>query len=232
MSKELIDRLISYIPNGDGHNSQYANDLADAVALLEAKAAPVGELREAFEAWAASVGYHTERDMFQREKYQSSLTWELWRVWQAGAAYQRQSGVVMPDGWKAGFKLHEIHRALDCGLPTPSYWAETCDGEPHVHTKLWLGLPPGCGSFHSSRFWPLYGVSMIAATPSAPATVQRVNAQLLEALEELLDAYSKPDDRICCAGTHCGCMGATKHQLAEHDARAAIAAARQEGGKV
>ena len=42
--------------------------------------------REAFEAWAASVGYHTERDMFQREKYQSSLTWELWRVWQARAA--------------------------------------------------------------------------------------------------------------------------------------------------
>ena len=42
--------------------------------------------RKAFEAWAASVGYHTERDMFQREKYQSTLTWELWRVWQARAA--------------------------------------------------------------------------------------------------------------------------------------------------
>lgn len=42
--------------------------------------------RAAFEEWAASVGYHTERDMFQREKYQSTLTWELWRVWQARAA--------------------------------------------------------------------------------------------------------------------------------------------------
>lgn len=52
--------------------------------------------REAFEAWAESVGYHTERDMFQPDKYQSTLTFELWRVWQAGAAYQRQSGVVKP----------------------------------------------------------------------------------------------------------------------------------------
>ena len=50
MSKELIERLMSYIPSGDGHNSQYANDLADAVAILEAKAAPVGE-REAVYGW-------------------------------------------------------------------------------------------------------------------------------------------------------------------------------------
>ena len=42
--------------------------------------------REAFEAWATSVGYHTERDMFQRDKYQSTVTWELWRVWQARAS--------------------------------------------------------------------------------------------------------------------------------------------------
>lgn len=42
--------------------------------------------RAAFEAWATSVGYHTERDMFQHEKYQSTVTWELWRVWQARAS--------------------------------------------------------------------------------------------------------------------------------------------------
>jgi len=77
------------------------------------------------------------------------------------AQTEQQSVAVVPEEWKAGFKLHEIHKALDCGLPAPSYWAETCDGEPHVHTKLWSGLP-GCGSFHSSRFWPLYGVSMLA----------------------------------------------------------------------
>ena len=39
MSKELIERLKSYIPNGDGYNSQYANDLADAVDALESAAA-------------------------------------------------------------------------------------------------------------------------------------------------------------------------------------------------
>ena len=51
MSKELIDRLKSYIPSGDGHNSQYANDLADAVELLEAA--------DALEAKAAPVAYIT-----------------------------------------------------------------------------------------------------------------------------------------------------------------------------
>lgn len=38
--RELLERLRSYIPNGDGHNSQYANDLADAVVALEGFAAP------------------------------------------------------------------------------------------------------------------------------------------------------------------------------------------------
>ena len=61
--------------------------------LATAQPAADGE-REAFEAWAASVGYHTERDMFQREKYQSSLTWELWRVWQARAAQPQQAVAV------------------------------------------------------------------------------------------------------------------------------------------
>ena len=80
-------------------------------------------------------------------------------------------GEQVREEWKTGFKLHEVHKALDCGLPLPSYWAETCDGEPYVHTKLWRELP-GCGSFHSSRFWPLYGVSKLAATPSAVSQEQ------------------------------------------------------------
>lgn len=74
---------------------------AELRAAMEAQSAPAGE-REAFEAWAASVGYHTERDMFQREKYQSTLTWELWRVWQASSAQQRTqaAGVpVIPQQW-------------------------------------------------------------------------------------------------------------------------------------
>lgn len=50
--------------------------------------------REAFEAWAASVGYHTERDMFQREKYQSSLTWELGAPDNARAAQPQQAVAV------------------------------------------------------------------------------------------------------------------------------------------
>lgn len=49
---------------------------------------------------------------------------------------------------------------------------------------------------------------------------------LLQSLEELLDAFSKPDQRICCSGIDCGCMGATTYKQAEHYARAAIAKAR------
>lgn len=48
---------------------------------------------------------------------------------------------------------------------------------------------------------------------------------LKDSLENLLDAYSRPDDRICCSGAGCGCMGATNHQQAEHYAKEAIARA-------
>ena len=69
----------------------------------------------------------------------------------------------------------------------------------------------------------------ILSAPSAPATVQGVNAQLLEALEE------------CAASLAWNCFGECRAihagrimpaQMALETARAAIAAARQEGGKV
>lgn len=105
MSKELIDRLKSYIPSGDGHNSQYANDLADAVAVLEAKAVPVGKLREAFEAWMIEVEGVRIRPRFDRvtagpfaDDYRDGQIQGAWNVWQACAAYQRQQAreVVIP----------------------------------------------------------------------------------------------------------------------------------------
>ena len=37
---ELADRLESFIPRGDGYNSDYANTLVEAVEVLRAKAAP------------------------------------------------------------------------------------------------------------------------------------------------------------------------------------------------
>jgi hypothetical protein len=52
--------------------------------------------------------------------------------------------------------------------------------------------------------------------------------ELLLALEDLLAAYSKPDERLCCDGRDCGCMGSTIHQQAEHYARVAIEKARGE----
>lgn len=48
---------------------------------------------------------------------------------------------------------------------------------------------------------------------------------LLIALRDLLHAYSTPNDRVCCDGRDCGCMGITEHQQAEHYAEEAIAKA-------
>jgi hypothetical protein len=48
---------------------------------------------------------------------------------------------------------------------------------------------------------------------------------LLGSLKDMLEAYSKPDQQICCDGHHCGCMGSTVQQMAEHYAREAIAKA-------
>lgn len=71
-----------------------------------------------------------------------------------------------------------------------------------------------------------------ACGPTEQQEQQEANARLiaaapdlLEALENLMAAYSQPEDRICCNGVDCGCMGATTYQQAEHYARAAIAKA-------
>jgi len=65
--------------------------------------------RADFEKWAASVGYHTERDRFQREHYQSTLTWELWRVWQARASLP----VGVPNGYMPIPTAEQLADALD-----------------------------------------------------------------------------------------------------------------------
>ena len=65
----------------------------------------------------------------------------------------------------------------------------------------------------------------ILSAPSAPATVQGVNTQLLEALEGMMQVYggSKCSDGLP--------KSATELELLD-EARTAIAAARKEGGKV
>ena len=75
----------------------------EALATHTATAASVSDEREAFEAWATSQGYNTERDMFQRDMYQSTLTWELWRVWQARADLRPAQAGVQHFGWAYDF---------------------------------------------------------------------------------------------------------------------------------
>jgi hypothetical protein len=49
-------------------------------------------------------------------------------------------------------------------------------------------------------------------------------ANVVVQLENLLSVYQRPDERMCCDGRECGCMGATAYQEAEHFARAALRA--------
>lgn len=37
-------------------------------------------------------------------------------------------------------------------------------------------------------------------------------------MDTILEVLSKPDQRLCCDGRECGCMGATEHQQALHHA--------------
>ncbi|HCA6585646.1 TPA: hypothetical protein MXV30_004524 [Pseudomonas aeruginosa] len=69
------------------------------------------------------------------------------------------------------------------------------------------------------------GSDEVIAEAEANTRLTSAAPELLEALENLMAAYSQPEDRICCNGVDCGCMGATTYQQAEHYARAAIAKA-------
>lgn len=72
----------------------------------------------------------------------------------------------------------------------------------------------------------------IAYVHQGAITNAKANASLIAAAPELLDAlkgvmraYSEPDSQICCSGHHCGCMGATLRDQANHYASEAIAKA-------
>ena len=97
------------------------------------------------------------------------------------ALYSAPQPSAVPDGWKLA--------------------VDNVAGYAHLYNS-------GSGIIHEIR---AEHARLLAAAPSAPATVQGVNAQLLEALEELIYAHTDKAKAL---------------------ATAAIAAARQEGGKV
>lgn len=106
------------------------------------------------------------------------------------------------------------------GTPGPWCISENAYGKVFIHGGKALTTSVGTeyreliagGNSHDTLTLP--NARLIAAAPD-----------LLEALQDLLEAYSKPDERLCCDGWCCGCMGATIHQQAEHYAISAIAKA-------
>lgn len=105
---------------------------------------------------------------------------------------------------------------------TEGEWFAKRDGWSTVYVECRIGggmlqEVAACGPTASGPDEQEANARLIAAAPD-----------LLEALENLLGAYSKPDQRMCCSGTDCGCMGTTIYDQAEHYARSAIARARGE----
>ncbi len=107
-----------------------------------------------------------------------------------------------------GFERYGMHGAA----PVFHNWTE--DGWGGKPKRVFeLAVEAGGREHHASWFALIDhpNAHLIAAAPD-----------LLDAIKDLLEAYSKPDRRLCCDGRDCGCRGATVHQQAEHYARRAI----------
>ena len=82
---ELADRLESFIPRGDGYNSDYANTLAEAVEVLRAKAAPA-EVPYALRQWA--MDDEPESTLFD-EGYNAARRWVKMQLEKPAEPFQK-----------------------------------------------------------------------------------------------------------------------------------------------
>lgn len=108
---------------------------------------------------------------------------------------------------------------------TPGPWVIIPGGDEWSSGRI-ATIEPRPETMVDVNYWIVAEVNYRRDEHTANANLIAAAPDLLEALENLIDAYSRPDDRICCSGAGCGCMGATLHQQAEHYAKAAIARAK------
>jgi len=106
-----------------------------------------------------------------------------------------------------------------------SRFAYTWDFQgPHVNFVL---SPYGSDRLSSGDL--RYLVSRLSELEANVAAKDAETERLRGALGVMLEAYSKPEIRLCCEGRECPCLGATSHQEAEHFARAALQPKEGEG---
>lgn len=111
----------------------------------------------------------------------------------------------------------------DTTRQTPGPWRLTQVHTPEdAYGNWYFSIKSGKG-FHDEDE---QGFELTGLINPKDAHIAAAAPELLLAIEELLNAYSKPDERLCCDGRDCGCMGSTVHQQAEHYARVAVAKAR------
>ena len=105
MSKELIEKLRAFAPYASPNAADLMHEAANA---LEAKAAPVGEPVYQLQCREIGEGDWCPCDLRHYTYCQRApeMDTRIVEVPQAGAAYQRQSGVVMPEYQDAEGLLH------------------------------------------------------------------------------------------------------------------------------
>lgn len=112
--RELLERLRSYIPNGDGYNSQYANDLADAAEAIERLSATSPAGVDGLEV----VGWYRMDDRKAITPYPSvCATWHKMGV-KVGAAYSDSAHAII-DGLRGEnerirLNIAEYNEAIAC----------------------------------------------------------------------------------------------------------------------
>lgn len=74
-----------------------------------------------------------------------------------------------------------------------------------------------------------YSEALEALRDMAPDLARRVIAaeKLVNALENMISAYSEPDRQLCCDGQHCGCRGGTVRDEADWISCSALTAYRE-----
>lgn len=109
-------------------------------------------------------------------------------------------------------RLSEVLAALAAALPARGVGEYTL--APHLQ-KIVDGAK-------AAPQWDIQA-DRLAPTDAAQAREAALLSDAANVIRDLMAAYSKPDERLCCNGHECGCQGATVQMQAEYYANEFLA---------